>query len=115
MSARFVVPNRSTSAVTSSSLTDALLGTIADRRGADAFVRAAPAPGSDDHDASHTLSDVGASYLAGLLAHARAAAPLCAPTLNAYARATVGATAWLARASIERQRDLFRLNLFDFL
>jgi hypothetical protein len=35
--------------------------------------------------------------------------------LNAYARVTVGATAWLARASIERQRDVFRLNLFDFL
>ena len=35
--------------------------------------------------------------------------------LNAYARVTVGATAWLAKASIERQRDVFRLNLFDFL
>jgi hypothetical protein len=35
--------------------------------------------------------------------------------LNAYSRATVGATAWLAKASIERQRDLFRINLFDFL
>jgi hypothetical protein len=35
--------------------------------------------------------------------------------LNGYARVTVRATAWLARASIERQRDMFRLNLFDFL
>ena len=35
--------------------------------------------------------------------------------LNAYARVTVGATAWLARASIERQRDVLRLSLFDFL
>jgi hypothetical protein len=35
--------------------------------------------------------------------------------LNAYARVTVGATAWLARASIERQRDVLRLNMFDFL
>jgi hypothetical protein len=35
--------------------------------------------------------------------------------LNGYSRATVGATAWLAKASIERQRDLFRINLFDFL
>ena len=35
--------------------------------------------------------------------------------LNAYARTTVGATAWLARASIERQRDVLRLNMFDFL
>jgi hypothetical protein len=35
--------------------------------------------------------------------------------LNAFARTTVRATAWLARASIERQRDVFRVNLFDFL
>jgi hypothetical protein len=35
--------------------------------------------------------------------------------LNAYARVAVGATAWLARASIERQRDVLRLSLFDFL
>jgi hypothetical protein len=35
--------------------------------------------------------------------------------LNAYARASVRATAWLAKASIERQRDVLRLGLFDFL
>jgi len=35
--------------------------------------------------------------------------------LNGYSRAMVGATAWLTKASIERQRDLFRINLFDFL
>jgi hypothetical protein len=35
--------------------------------------------------------------------------------LNAYARTSVRATAWLAKASIERQRDVFRLSLFDFL
>jgi hypothetical protein len=35
--------------------------------------------------------------------------------LNAYARTAVGATAWLARSSIERQRDVLRLSLFDFL
>jgi hypothetical protein len=35
--------------------------------------------------------------------------------LNAYARLAVGATAWLTRASIERQRDVLRLSLFDFL
>jgi hypothetical protein len=35
--------------------------------------------------------------------------------LNAYARTSVGATAWLARSSIERQRDVLRLSLFDFL
>ena len=32
------------------------------------------------------MSDVGAHYLAGLLAHGRAMAPFCAPTINAYAR-----------------------------
>ncbi len=35
--------------------------------------------------------------------------------LNAYARGAVRATAWLARASIERQRDVHRLNLLEFL
>ena len=35
--------------------------------------------------------------------------------LNAYARAAVGATAWLARVSIERQRDVGRLNLLHQL
>jgi hypothetical protein len=35
--------------------------------------------------------------------------------LNAYARTTVRATAWLAKSSIERQRDVLRLSLFDVL
>jgi len=35
--------------------------------------------------------------------------------LNAYARGAVHLTAWLAKSSIERQRDVYRLNLFDFL
>jgi hypothetical protein len=35
--------------------------------------------------------------------------------LNAYARTAVRATAWLAKSSIERQRDVLRLNLFDLL
>ncbi len=35
--------------------------------------------------------------------------------LNAYARRLVGSTAWLARASIERQRDVHRLSPLDFL
>jgi hypothetical protein len=35
--------------------------------------------------------------------------------LNAYARATVRTTAWLAKSSIERQRDMLRLSLFDVL
>ena len=54
--------------------------------GMNAFTRAAPADGSSEVDATHTLSDVGAHYLAGLLAHGRAMAPFCAPTINAYAR-----------------------------
>ncbi|HEV8651950.1 MAG TPA: hypothetical protein VG276_21765 [Actinomycetes bacterium] len=35
--------------------------------------------------------------------------------LNSWARAAVRATGWLARSSIERQRDVYRFNLFDFL
>ena len=35
--------------------------------------------------------------------------------LNAWARSAVRATGWLARSSIERQRDVYRFNLFDFL
>ena len=35
--------------------------------------------------------------------------------LNAYARGATRATAWLARSSIERQRDVHRLNLLEYL
>jgi hypothetical protein len=35
--------------------------------------------------------------------------------LNAYARGAVRTTAWLARSSIERQRDVHRLNLLEYL
>ena len=49
-----------------------------------AFIRDAPARAATPSDAPHTLSDVGAHYLAGLLAHGRAMAPFCAPTINAY-------------------------------
>ena len=34
---------------------------------------------------------------------------------NAYARTAIRATAWMAKGSIERQRDVFRLNLLGFL
>ena len=54
--------------------------------GANAFVRASPAAGSNEGDATHVLSDAGAHWLAGLVAHGRAMAPLCVPTINAYAR-----------------------------
>jgi hypothetical protein len=35
--------------------------------------------------------------------------------LNAYGRMSIRATAWLAKSSIERQRDMLRLGLFDAL
>ena len=35
--------------------------------------------------------------------------------LNAYACTAVRATAWMAKSSIERQRDMLRLSLFDVL
>jgi hypothetical protein len=35
--------------------------------------------------------------------------------LNLYSRQLMHCTAWLAKSSIERQRDVYRLNLFDFL
>ena len=59
---------------------------LVDRRGANAFARGEAAAGSAAEAATHTLSDIGAHWLAGLLAHGRAMAPFCAPTINAYAR-----------------------------
>ncbi len=54
--------------------------------GANAFMRDAPAPGCTPADAAFTLSDVGAQWLAGLLAHARGAAVFGTPTVNGYGR-----------------------------
>jgi glutamine synthetase len=54
--------------------------------GANAFRRESPQVGSNAAEAGHTLSAVGESWLAGLLAHGRAMTPFCAPTLNAYGR-----------------------------
>ncbi len=54
--------------------------------GRNACVRDAPAPGTTRTDATHTLSDVGAKWLAGLLAHARGMTVLCTPTINGFAR-----------------------------
>ena len=51
-----------------------------------AFMRTAPAPGSSPEQASHALSNIGAHYLAGLLAHAQGMTAFCAPTINAYRR-----------------------------
>ena len=56
------------------------------KSGANAFVRDAPAAGSDAGDAQHVLSATGESWLAGLLEHGRAMAVFCNPTINAYGR-----------------------------
>lgn len=50
------------------------------------FVREAPAPDSHARDARQVLSDLGAGYLAGLLAHAPALTALCTSTSNGYGR-----------------------------
>ena len=54
--------------------------------GANAMMRAASPVGTTPTDACHTLSDVGAHYLAGLLAHAPAITAMCTPTANGYGR-----------------------------
>ena len=54
--------------------------------GTNAFMRDAPASDTTAKDATHTLSALGAHYLAGLLAHANGATVLCTPTANGYAR-----------------------------
>jgi glutamine synthetase len=52
--------------------------------GRNAFVRGAPAGGAGD--AREVLSDSGAAWLAGLLAHGRGAALCATPTINGYTR-----------------------------
>mgnify|MGYP001627496417 CR=1 FL=1 len=54
--------------------------------GENLFRRGHPAPGSTATEARHTLSDLGAQWLAGLLAHARGMAVFCTPTINGYGR-----------------------------
>jgi glutamine synthetase len=54
--------------------------------GRNVFMRDAPAPGSSPRDALQVLSDSGAAYLAGLLAHAPALTALCTSTSNGYGR-----------------------------
>jgi len=53
---------------------------------ANAFTRSTPLADSTPADAQHTLSAVGAHYLAGLLAHAQGMASLCTPTANGFGR-----------------------------
>ncbi|MBL8378726.1 MAG: glutamine synthetase [Burkholderiales bacterium] len=54
--------------------------------GQNAFMRDRPAPGTQARDAEHTLSALGAQYLAGLLAHAKGLAVWCTPTANGFGR-----------------------------
>ena len=54
--------------------------------GRNAFMRDAPAPGTTPADALHTLTDTGAAWLGGLLAHAQGMASLCTPTVNGFGR-----------------------------
>jgi glutamine synthetase len=49
-------------------------------------MRDVPAPGSSTRDARQVLSDAGAGWLAGLLAHAPALTALCTSTSNGYGR-----------------------------
>ena len=54
--------------------------------GTNLFERDAPAPGSAARDAEHSLSPLGAQYLAGLLDHAAGSLLFCTPTANGYGR-----------------------------
>ena len=56
------------------------------KTGQNAFMRQAAAPGTTPQDATHTLSDIGAHYLAGLLRHASSTSAFCTPTVNGYGR-----------------------------
>lgn len=59
---------------------------VAIESGANAFRRDKPAQASTPRQATHVLSEVGAQYLAGLLAHARGMAVFCTPTVNGFGR-----------------------------
>ncbi|MGV3569707.1 MAG: glutamine synthetase family protein [Ramlibacter sp.] len=56
------------------------------RTGRNAFRRETPADGSTAADATQTLSEVGAQYLAGLLQHARGMTVFCTTTTNGFGR-----------------------------
>lgn len=58
---------------------------LVDREGHNAMVRPAPAP-AETSEARRVLSDAGAHWLAGLLAHASGMAAICAASIPAYAR-----------------------------
>jgi glutamine synthetase len=54
--------------------------------GRNGCARATPAEHSSARDARHVLSDAGAHWLAGLLAHAPGMTALCTPTINGFGR-----------------------------
>jgi glutamine synthetase len=56
------------------------------KTGRNLFMRDAAAPHTQANDAHHTLSDMGAQYLAGLLAHAQGMTVMCTPTANGFGR-----------------------------
>ncbi|WP_291014583.1 glutamine synthetase family protein [Hydrogenophaga sp.] len=56
------------------------------RDGRNAFARQVPAEGTAPGSAGHTLSDTGAHWLAGLLAHGRGMTALCTSTVNGFGR-----------------------------
>ncbi|PUE29312.1 glutamine synthetase [Limnohabitans sp. JirII-29] len=70
--------------------------------GRNALMRDAAVPHTQAQDARHTLSDLGAHYLAGLLDHAQGSTLLCTPTANGYGRFQPNA---LAPQSIVWGRD----------
>ena len=54
--------------------------------GRNVFMRDTPAANTQANQAEHTLSDIGAHYLAGLLQHAPGMTVLCTPTANGFGR-----------------------------
>jgi glutamine synthetase len=66
--------------------TTSTTGAESTRPGENRFMRAQSAPGTTPHDAAHVLSDLGQSWLGGLLAHARGIAALAVPTINGFTR-----------------------------
>jgi glutamine synthetase len=56
------------------------------KTGRNVFCREQPASGTDASDATHTLSDLGQHYLAGLLQHGRGMTVFGTPTANGYGR-----------------------------
>ena len=56
------------------------------KSGRNAFMRDTPQNNTQANDARHTLSDIGAHYLAGLLENAQGMTVMCTPTLNGFGR-----------------------------